>query len=39
MPMSNNLWQGSYAYYLSRVDKVGLFADGTFKIIEGVDAV
>jgi hypothetical protein len=39
IPVSDDVWIGSYQYYLARFDKIGLFYDGTFKVIEGQDAV
>jgi hypothetical protein len=37
IPVSDDVWVGSYEYFLSRIDKVGLAFDGNFKIIEGQD--
>lgn len=39
MPVSDDVWFGSYEYYLSRIDKIAVCFDGTFKVIEGQDAV
>jgi len=39
IPVSDDVWMGSYQYYLSRIDKIGVAFDGTFKIFEGQDAV
>ncbi len=38
IPVSDDVWLGSYEFYLSRIDKIGLCTDGTFKVIEGQDA-
>src|SRR5207245_1468722 len=38
IPVSDDVWLGSYQFYLSRIDKIALCSDGTFKIIEGQDA-
>lgn len=39
IPASTSTWKGSYEYYLSRIDKVGLYMDGMFTVLEGADAV
>jgi hypothetical protein len=39
IPASDADWLGSYDYYLSRIDKVALATDGTFHVLEGVDAI
>ena len=39
IPVSDDVWIGSYEYYLGRIDKIGLDFDGVFKVIEGQDAV
>ena len=39
IPVSDDNWQGSYQYYLSRIDRVSLFPDGTVEVKEGLPAV
>lgn len=39
IPVSDDVWLGSYEYYLSRIDKIGVAFDGSFKVMEGKDAV
>lgn len=38
IPVSDDVWLGSYQYYLSRIDKLALGFDGQFQVIEGQDA-
>ena len=35
IPVSDRTWQGSYGYYLSRMDRVLLYPDGSFVVREG----
>lgn len=39
IPVSDDVWFASYQFYLSRIDKIGVAFDGSFKVIEGTDAV
>lgn len=39
IPVSDDVWNGSYEYYLARIDKIALYPDGTFHVVEGQDAV
>lgn len=39
IPVSDRNWDGSYAYYLSRKDRVLLYPDGSFVVKEGKPAV
>jgi hypothetical protein len=39
IPASDGVWNGSYQFYLGRMDTVALCYDGTFTINEGQDAV
>tara|TARA_R110000868_G_scaffold79604_34_gene226501 strand:+ start:788 stop:7642 length:6855 start_codon:yes stop_codon:yes gene_type:complete len=39
IPVSDDIWNGSYQYYLSRIDRVALYPDGEFHVIEGQPAV
>jgi len=39
IPASTSTWKGGYEYYLSRIDKIGLYMDGMFTVLEGADAV
>lgn len=39
IPVSNRTWQGSYQYYLSRVDRILLHPSGTFEVKQGEPAV
>lgn len=35
IPVSDDVWIGSYDYYLGRIDKIALYPDGTFHVVEG----
>lgn len=37
-PASDDVWIGTYDYYLGRIDKIGLTPDGKFVIVEGTPA-
>jgi hypothetical protein len=39
IPVSDDIWTGDYAYYLSRIDRVSLFPDGTVEVKEGLPEV
>ena len=39
IPVSNDLWNGSYDYYLPRIDAVSLAANGEFHVTQGQPAV
>lgn len=39
IPASDRTWLASYAYYLSRIDRVSLYPDGQFHVTEGQPAV
>lgn len=39
VPVSDRNWEGSYDYYLSRIDRLALFPDGTFRVREGQPAI
>jgi hypothetical protein len=39
IPVSDDVWFGSYEYFLARIDKIALTFDGIFKVIEGQSAV
>lgn len=34
-PVSDDVWNGSYQFYLARIDKIALYPDGAFHVIEG----
>ena len=36
IPVSDDIWKGNYAYYLSRVDRVSLFPNGVIEVKEGL---
>jgi len=38
-PVSDDIWFGSYEYYLARIDKMSLSYDNTINVQEGLDAV
>lgn len=39
IPVSDDIWFGDYEFYLSRIDKIGLAYDGTFRTLSGVDSI
>ena len=39
IPVSNRTWQGTYQYYLSRIDRVVLHSTGAFEVKQGEPAV
>ena len=38
IPVSDDIWSGDYAYYLSRIDRISLFPDGVIDVKEGLPA-
>ena len=38
MPVSDDIWNGNYQFYLARIDKIALYPDGVFHVIEGQDS-
>jgi hypothetical protein len=39
VPVSNDIWNGSYQYYLPRIDAVSLAANGEFHVTQGQPAI